>query len=171
MPKASILFDSDFLVAAFTRYRRQHRGRLLIAGIKIIGAVVFVAAATILFWAGKPFEAFLAVLFVGLIVASNSLNRWQVKRGMAKSPFRNDQLTIQLDEKGFHAFSSKQDVKLSWEVFTRVAHFSDGFLLFQGPKMFNWIPFSSLDSCDIAELDALLRRKVQEHKIVEQAAT
>lgn len=89
---------------------------------------------------------------------------------MAKSPFRNDQLTIQLDEEGFHAFSSKQDVKLSWEVFTRVAHFRDGFLLFQGPKMFNWIPFSSLDHCDIAELDALLRRKVQEHKIVEQAA-
>ena len=64
MPTASILFNSDFLEAAFTRYRRQHRLRLLIAGVKIVGAVVFGAAATILFWAGKPFEALLAVLFV-----------------------------------------------------------------------------------------------------------
>lgn len=88
---------------------------------------------------------------------------------MAKSPFNGEELTIKFDEEGFHASSSKQDVKLRWGVFTRVAHFSDGFLLFQGPALFNWIPFSAVEHSEIPDLEALLREHIKEHKIVEQA--
>ena len=86
---------------------------------------------------------------------------------MRKSPYENDELTIQISEDGYHATSSKQDVKLQWNAFTRVAHFSDGFLLFQGPKMFNWIPFCSLAPSEIAEVERLLKKHIQEHEIVE----
>lgn len=66
------------------------------AGAKIGGAVFFVAAAAVLFREGKLLEGALAILFVGLIAASNFLNRWQIRRWMATSPFGNEELTIQL---------------------------------------------------------------------------
>jgi len=91
-----------------------------------------------------------------------------MRRSFKKSPYLDDDVVIEFTDAGFHAHSSKQDTKLQWSAFTKVAHFSDGFLLFQGPKFFNWIPFSSLESPSQAvELATLLRSKITEHKVVE----
>jgi hypothetical protein len=168
MPTASIRYDAEFLGAALKRFRRQHPARIASTLVRSVGGIVFGAAAAFLFWVGQPMEALMALLVCLLAVFAGTLNQWLVRRSMAKSPFNGDQLTINFDADGFHAFSKKQDVRLRWEVFTRVAHFRDGFLLFQGPKLFNWIPFSAIEGSAISDLDRLLREHIKEHKIVEQ---
>lgn len=163
-----IKYDADFLESALDRYRRQHFGRLLIAGVKIVGTVIFGFASVFLFWVGEPLKASVPLIIVAVAILSGPLDQWLVRRAMAQSPFKDDELTIEFNDEGFHARSSKQDVNLRWEVFTKVAHFRDGFLLFQGPKLFNWVPFSALKHAEVSELDALLHKHVDEHKIVEQ---
>ncbi len=167
MPTAIIRYDSEFLGVALKRFRRQHPAHIASTLVRLVGGIAFGAAAVFLVWVGQPMEALMALLLCLLAIFAGTLNQWFVRRSMAKSPFNGDELTINFDADGFHAFSKKQDVKLRWEVFTRVAHFRDGFLLFQGPKLFNWIPFSAIEDSAIPNLDSLLREHIQEHKIVE----
>jgi hypothetical protein len=132
---------------------------------------VFLAAASIVgFATGDPGKACIFLAFAVGVAFSGHLDRWLIRRSLAKSPFRDDELTITFDEVGFHASSAKQDVKLRWEVFSRVAHFQDGVLLFQGPRTFNWIPFSAMAPGHAAKLDLLLREHIKQHKIVQAAA-
>lgn len=171
MPTARIRYDAEFLGAALKRFRRQHPARIVSTLVRSAGGIIFGAAAVFLFWIGQPMEALIALLIFLLAIFAGTINQWLVRRSMAKSPFNGDELTINFGVDGFHAFSKKQDVKLRWEVFTRVAHFRDGFLLFQGPKLFNWIPFSAIQDSAIQDLDNLLRKHIKEHKIVEQKST
>ncbi|MBX3734944.1 MAG: YcxB family protein [Verrucomicrobiae bacterium] len=171
MPTASIKFTSDYLIAAFQRYRRQHRGRYVGLAIKLLALALLAPLAFWMFWQehlviGGLFAALSVFMFF-----AHHVDYWLARRSFTKSPYRDEDVLIEFTDAGFHARSPKQDTKLQWSAFTKVAHFRDGFLLFQGPKFFNWIPFSSLGSpSQAAELSAFLRSKISEHKIVEPSA-
>ena len=151
----------------FQRYRRQHRARFSGLAIKFLSFILLMPIAIWMLWRGYVFiGAFLAVLGISMFFAHH-LDYWLARRSFKKSPYRDEHLTIELTDQGFHALSEKQDVKLSWSVFTKVVQFNDGFLLFQGPKWFNWIPVSSLsDSSQAAELESLLRSKIREYRVM-----
>lgn len=171
MPTASIKFTSDFLIEAFQRYRRQHRGRYVGLAIKLLALAGLAPIAIWMFWQG---HIVIGILFAALSVFmffAHHIDFWLARRSFRKSPYRDEDVTIELTEAGFHARSPKQDTKLQWSAFTKVAHFKDGFLLFQGPSFFFWIPLSSLaGASEAGELQAILRSKISEHKIVEPAA-
>jgi hypothetical protein len=168
MPIANIHFTSDFLVEAFQRYRRQHRGRSVILAIRLLAFPVLALVALALFWQGDIAEGLYFAAFIVFLFFAHHIDSWLIRRTFRKSPYRDDHLTIEFSEAGFHTHSPIQDTKLQWSVFTRVTHFRDGFLLFQGPKAFNWIPVSSLESAtQVAELETLLRSRVQEHRIIQ----
>jgi hypothetical protein len=171
MPTASIKFTSDFLIEAFRRYRRQHRGRYVGLAIKLLALVLLAPIAVFMFWQEHVlFGVFFAALGVFMFFAHH-VDYWLARRSFRKSPYRDEDMIIEFSDAGFHARSPKQDTRLQWSAFTRVAHFRDGFLLFQGPRFFNWIPVSSLGSpSQAAELAALLRSKIAEHRIVEPCA-
>ncbi len=169
VPVANIRYDADFLDIAFKRYRRQHPAWPAVLFIKAAGLLVLMPAAILLFWTGEPMPALVALAFSILILSSGLLERWRLKWAIAKSPFKDDDLRITFSADGFHASSPKQDVKLTWPIFTRVAHFKDGFLLFQGPKLFNWIPFSALEPSGLEELENLLHTHIKKHKVIKPA--
>jgi hypothetical protein len=168
MPTATIKFTSDFIIEASIRYRGQHRGRYVALGIKLLALVLLAPLALWMFWQE---HVLIGVFFVALSVFmffAHHVDYWLARRSFRKSPYRDEDVIIEFTDAGFHARSPKQDTKLHWSAFTRVAHFSDGFLLFQGPKFFNWIPLSSLGSpAQATDLAALLRSNIAEHKIVE----
>lgn len=170
MPTASIKFTSDYLVEACRRYRRQHRGRYASLALKLLALALLAPVAV---WLVKQGHIAVGVVFAALGVfmfLAHHVDHWLARRSFRRSPYRDEDLTIEFSEAGFHAQSPKQDVRLRWSAFTTVAHFSDGFLLFQGPKLFTWIPLSSLArASESAELDALLRARIPEHRIVEPA--
>jgi len=171
MPTASIKFTSDFLIAALQRYRRQHRGKYVGLAIKLVALALLAPLAIWMFWHGHVVIAlFFAALSIFMFLAHH-VDYWFARRSFRKSPYRDEDVTIEFSDAGFHARSPKQDTKLQWSAFTRVSHFRDGFLLFQGPKFCNWIPLSSLSSpSEAAELETLLRSKIQDHRIVEPGA-
>ena len=168
MPTATIDFNSDFLIEMLKRYRRQHSDRRLGLIIKILGVIVLTPVAVSLFWQGLIWLGLFISAWIILIFAAHLVDYWLARRAFVKSPFRNQLLTIEFTEDGFHALSPIEDTKLQWCVFTEVVHFPDGVLLFKGPKVFNWIPFSSIsDAQQIQELENLLREKVAKHRIID----
>ncbi len=92
----------------------------------------------------------------------------QLRKSFQQSPFRDELLRIELRDDGFHAKGDISTVDLHWSAFTKVVHFEDGFLLFQGPQVANWIPVRYLeDAAALADLEALLDANIAEHKVVE----
>jgi hypothetical protein len=167
MPLASIDINSDFFIEMLKRYRRQHGGRRFGLVIKVLGIVVLTPIATALFWQGRFLLGLFISAWIVLLLFAHLLDYWLTRKAFLKSPFRDELLTIEFTESGFHATSPIQDTKLQWCVFTEVVHFQDGFLLFQGPRIFNWIPFSTIsDVQQIRELEKLLRAKVEKHRII-----
>jgi len=169
MPTASIKFTSDHLVAALQRYRQQHRGRHVGLVIKLFALVIL---APIALWLLREGYIMTGVLFLALcpfVFVAHHLDYWLARRSFSKSPYRDQDVTIEFTDQSFHSRSPKEDCKLQWSVFTKVVHFRDGFLLFQGPRSCSWIPLASLGNpAQAVELDALLRAKITEHKVVER---
>ena len=165
MPTATIKFSPEFLVEAMKRCRAQNRARLVILVIKLVSLAILAPIALWLFLQGYHSTGIGFALVSVFMFYAQHLDFWWAKHSFRKSPYLNDVLAIEFSEGGFHARSPKQDVKLQWSVFTKVVHFKDGFLIFQGPGAANWIPISSLgDSAQAIELEMLLREKVREHK-------
>ncbi len=169
MVTTTIQFSPEFLVESLKRYRLQHRGRLAVFGVKLVALLVFGPIAVLLALTGHAGAGAGLAAFSLFVFFAHHLDFWWAKHSFLKSPYLNDVLVIEFSEVGFHARSPKQDVKLQWSVFTKVVHFKDGFLLFQGPKVVNWIPFSAFENSEqVSELDQLIRQKIQEHKVVGQ---
>lgn len=169
MPTAFIKFTPDFQIAALQRYSDQRRGRHVRLAIKLLALVLLAPHVVWMFWQEQfVIGVFFAALSVFVFFA-HRVDYWFAQRVFMKSPYRDEDVLIEFTDDGFHSRSSKQDTKLQWSAFTQVAHFRDGFMLFHGPKFFNWIPFSSLESpSKAAELRTLLQSKIAEHKIIEE---
>jgi YcxB-like protein len=168
MAVASFKFTPDYLIEGLRRYRRQHRARWLIRACKVICGLLSALLAGLAFSRGPwPLGMFFVALCVVLFLAPR-IDDWVARRSFRKSPYQNDDFVIELTESGVQTRSQKQDAKLQWPAFTRVVHFRDGFLLFQGPRFFNWIPARALaEASQVAELEALLRLRIREHRVVE----
>lgn len=172
MPCASIKCASDYLIAAFQRYRRQHRARHVRLAIKFFAIALLLPVAVWNYLQAKYSDAALGAALSVVVFFAHHVDYWLVRRSLKQSPYRDEDVLIEFNDAGFHARSPKQDTQLQWAAFTMVAHFRDGFLLFQGPRVFNWIPISSLGSASqAAELSALLRSKISDHRIIEPSAT
>ena len=56
------------------------------------------------------------------------------------------------------------NTRLKWSVCTSARRLADGFLLFQGPRRFNWLPFSAITEGSIEEAEELIRGNVSNYK-------
>ncbi|MEY2467028.1 MAG: hypothetical protein QOD03_1549 [Verrucomicrobiota bacterium] len=160
MIKARIKFSPEFLTEAMVRYRQQHRTRWLLTLIKIISFLLLVALGVFITSEGEWIIGLFFAMISALLLFSQRIGLWWMRRSFLKSPFYNEDLTIEISHEAYHVKGSKQDSKLSWSLFSKIVCMPDGFLLFQGPSFFNWIPYSALeDPNQREELKALLRDK------------
>jgi len=162
-----ILIDDDFLIQAFRKYRRQHGARYVLLAVKSVGAALLLAVSAF----GVVMEMWGLVAFlvplVFLMFSGHLIDFWRMKRRFRKSPFRNDEAAITLTPDGLHTVSPKSESRQTWAVFTRARRFSDGFILFQGPGLFNWLPDAALTDGTPHEVDAMVRDNVKDYKVVE----
>ena len=116
----------------------------------------------------------LGLFFVGLcflLLFGHHIDLWLARRSLSKWAFRDETVTINFTDEGFHARSPKQETMLRWSSFTKAVQFRDGFLLFHGPASFHWIPTTSLAApSDVSALERLLRDKIAEYKILDPRA-
>lgn len=158
-----IATDEDFYIEAFKKFSlsRSKKVRYLSIFIKILAICYFV------FFIAKFLsqEAYaLALLMFGLsliVLSVDKIGQYVIKRNLRKSPHANEENIIYFSEDGFHSKSDNADTKLKWSTFTKFKRFDDGFLLFQGPKVFNWLPDTSLsDPTQLSVMETLLKKYV-----------
>ena len=101
----------------------------------------------------------------------NHIDYLIIKYCNRKSPHVSENVEITLSEKGFHAVSSKSETKAKWSIFTKAVAFRDGFLLFQGPRLFNWLPSDKITEGNIENLIDLIKANIHKYKVIEQPAS
>lgn len=157
------IFSEEFLIEATRRYRRQLAWRRIFYGLKSVLAFLLLAFGTLLVVMAKwslfvPFAIFAAVLFVGW-----PIDVWFMRRRFRNSPFHNDEIAITFSDEGLHVTGRSSDTRSSWSLVTKVRRFHDGFLLFQGPYVFHWLPdTAATDPTDVSGLEKLVRAHVQD---------
>jgi hypothetical protein len=149
--------NERYFEEAFARYYSQLRIRKFFAAVKWIGIVVLSAAAAMAFiqqeWLGV---AFLAAI-IAVVLYSQRIDRFVRSRQLQRSPFINEDVDILLADSGFEATSPSTSLRLAWSAFTNAVRFSDGWLLFSGPRLFRWLP----DSSSVAgSADSLVRKHI-----------
>ena len=145
--------DEEFYVEGFKRFRASKKLRYVFTFVKTIGLLIFSFAIWALFSKQAYGLASSAIVFSLIIVFGHKIDQYILKRNVRKSPHVNEELVVSFSEEGFHAKSETTDMKLKWNAFTNLVRVEDGFLLFQGPKFYNWLPDKSLS--DPSKLEAI----------------
>ncbi|MEI7957814.1 MAG: YcxB family protein [Verrucomicrobiota bacterium] len=170
MVEFEFLFSDEFLVEMFRIYRRSRPWALWWLVLKVVLAVVLLGLMVLLIahCAFLPALGAIAVLgiFFAVLLFAQRIDEWLMVRRFRKSPFRNKRVHIHLSTEGFTSKWDTGETRLDWAVFTSARRFLDGFLLFQGPGVFNWLPFERITFGSITEVDELIRAKIQDFKSV-----
>jgi hypothetical protein len=93
------------------------------------------------------------------------LDRFILARRRRKSPFWNQSVRIELDEEALRESSELAASSARWEAFTRCIGVRDGFLLYQGPYVFYWLPITAFfDGPQREAMAEFLKRKVKKYE-------
>ncbi|GHA13934.1 hypothetical protein GCM10008090_24640 [Arenicella chitinivorans] len=145
--------DECYYVEGFKRYRKTKPLRHVFLLIKLLGLTLF----SFLIWVliSEKVFSFAAIIFAMclIIVFSYKIDHLVIKRNVRNSPYGNEDAVLTFSEHGLYSKSDKAEVKLGWDVFTKAIRVKDGFLLFQGPKHYNWLPDNKLTNH--AQLDQI----------------
>lgn len=167
MLTASIKFDSAFLAEVLRRYRQQHMTARTVLICKLVVLVVLIPSVVEMFLIRYSAVGLVLATLGVLFFLIRPVLEWFTARSFKKSPFYDEEIQIEITDDGYHATSPRQDVMLKWSAFTKVDHFRDGFLLYQGPQVCNWLPLSSLhDPSEAKALEELLRAKIPRYRVV-----
>ena len=171
MIKLIFRFDEKFLIDGFKKYRRQHAVRNTWFVLKIILSILFVILAIISAYHGDYKLIFFFAAVIIIMLFGHEIDYLLIKYRSRKSPHVNEDVEITLNENGFQAVSSKSETKSKWSIFTKAVAFRDGFLLFQGPRLFNWLPLNKISEGNIEKLIDLIKTNIQNYKVIEQPAS
>lgn len=160
---AHVRFSEDVLLQGLARNIRAKRGRWGTRLLWILALTVFAVLGVALntsVWAA----AVAVVAGAAYLMAMKRLQGCHIRRRFRKSPFCGEDLAFEFGEHEVRVTSPQQDVKLQWSVFTKAVRFEDGFLLMQGPSVFNWIPAAAfVDPSHIDAMDAHLKANIAKY--------
>ncbi len=159
--------NDAFLTDAFQRHHSQHSLYRVFAVIRIIGIVVLMLCSLALVVAGEWSMAILTLGMASFIPLSRKFDHFCRARTIKKLPFWNEVSVTEFSDEGLKSNSSNGSSDLSWQAFTRVLRFPDGFLLYQGPSYFHWLPDSSLvEGFKAQDAEVFLRKHLADYQVI-----
>ena len=139
-----INYTPEFVIDSSRRLRSLTISGGLLCTSMYVAFVDCVLNSLLAIFGGRiPLGTFWAA-FAAYWALSGAFNQWWTKRNLLRSPFINEKVQLEFSNAGLRATSTSQDTKLTWDVFTKVVRFDDGFLLLQGPGLCTWIPFHAI---------------------------
>jgi hypothetical protein len=156
-------YDDPHLMEGHKRRRTVERARTGSSYMRVIGLLASVVLIVLAALNERWFFVLLLVLLAIFIIVADLIDEMTFKNWIENSPFRGDTILITLDENGVMARGPKSDVIFGWEAFTRVVRFPDGFLLYQGPKVWIWLPQRTLQEGTLQYVGDLLREKIADY--------
>lgn len=159
-PVFEFTFSEAILIEMFRRYRRCQKLRRYAAFLKVVLGFFLIALIAVCVLAKTYLGASVIAVFFALLVFAQRLDEWMIGRRFRKSPYRDERLKIQLSPEGFAVRGTITSAQLTWAAFTGARRFADGFLLYQGPGVFNWLPFGAIVEGTVDEAEALIRAHI-----------
>lgn len=158
-------FSEEHLLTSVLRYRQQLAWRRPFLGLKWVLASALFLLLLFAAYMGIPLLSGVFGAIIGVMLLGWPIDAWLMRRRFRKSPFRDENYQFVLSDDGAHVVSQNSDTRIAWAVFTKARQFSDGFLLFQGPGLFNWLPDSAAftPAC-LAEAEQLIRAHVTDFR-------
>jgi len=164
MPAYEFKFTEDFLVEANRRNRsvdpRLRRVKWIQYGFVICGIFAVIYGSV-----KQEYDDMAAgiasIIFFG---GGFQIGEFFLRRNFRKSPYCNDQVSLTLDTEGLHGTGQSSSVDIKWAMVTQARRLPDGYLVSQGPHMFNWLPDSALVAGAPEDTERLLREHVTNFK-------
>lgn len=168
MPSARFVLVADeaYFDEAFVRFRRQLRWRIWMWVATFFLALVVATVAAWSVFQGHAVTATCMILLAVFVVVSPWIDRWLVRRHVRKLPHCGDTLTITLSEQGLHSTAARAEGHLQWSCFTKARRFPDGLMLFQGPRIYHWLPDRSADPDGPQTAEELARAQLADFRVV-----
>ncbi len=159
--------DEVFFTSAFQRHYKQHALSRFFSTIRAMGIIVFtlcaMTAAVQKYW----LPAFVTLGLALLILLSRKLDHFWLLWNLKKSPFWDEETVMEISDVGLKTSSNKGNADLAWQAFTRALRFPDGFLLYQGPSVFYWLPDSTLaEGFNAQDTEAVLRKHIANFRVI-----
>ncbi len=156
--------NDAFFTDAFQRHYSQHFLYRVFSVIRVSGIVVLVLCSLALAVAREWSLAVLTLGMASFIPLSRKFDHFCRRRKIRKSPFWNEVSVTELSDEGLKSNSHKGNADLTWQAFTRGLRFPDGFLLYQGPSLFYWLPDSALvEGFNADDAEAILREHLADY--------
>jgi hypothetical protein len=156
-------FSETFLVETFLRARRC-RSTTYTAFAKVLLGVCLAASVLGCLWKGLYSGAATFALFLVWFVLADRIDDWIITKNFRTSPHCGDRIRIEVSADGLTGGGADGTSLRGWQVFTAGRRLSDGFLLFQGPGVYTWLPVNAIVSGSDQEVDGLLRSHVADYK-------
>jgi hypothetical protein len=153
-------FTDEFRMTANRRHQSLQPWRRIPPEKSGIVSLIFLALGVVSALSG---DSMLFIFFAGvaaIVLVMGLLGMSRARRRMQSSPYRNDQVVFSVSEQGVYVVGRHSEMRLAWPLLTKAVRFDDGWLLFQGPYVVNWLPDSAATAADTV---AVATRLIKEH--------
>jgi hypothetical protein len=164
MTTFEFILSESFLIEAFRRARRCNAFTKYAVGLKIVLGLCLLGLILYSLQGRLYGVTMVLTLFLLLLIFGYHIDERMICRRFRKSPYRDERVKMELSENGLAATGDKSNVQSSWAVITSARQFDDGFLLFQGPGVYNWLPVSAIVAGNEQEVDDLIKTHVSDYK-------
>ena len=144
------------------RYKSTQTSRRLFEVLKWTTLVLTSAFVAVLFYLNEPLiGGFFGLIIIWCLFAPK-LDKCLMANRLRKNPGFGSQVNFQFTQEGFRLSGKHGEGFLKWSAFSHAKILSDGILLFQGPRVFNWVPFSKIVEGSESELKNLVQAHVSQ---------
>ena len=165
MIQSEVVLSDAHLLEGLRRHQDLKFTRKAVFAFKGVCLAALLGIAGVMFFGVKSIWGGLLMLGFGvLLIFSRAVDRWILRYRFRKSPYRDRRVKIEFADEGLRTTSELADSVIRWEAYSRAVRVQTGFLLYQGPNAFTWLPATSFERS--ANLDAVaecFRRNVKEY--------
>ena len=135
MIRIRLEFTGEHMVEGYQRYLMQSRVRFVwwvLTGVSVVGAIVLMAMGMIAWGAG---------VLIGFGVGLGLFRvAWQKRRErLMDSPFKGTAVDLEFGDLGLNVSGEDQAMRIGWRNVRKAVRFSDGLMVFVGPRAYVWV--------------------------------
>jgi len=153
-------FTADVLVEGLRRWRAMNSSMPMVWLYRMLIVAFCISLCGITFNSRYPWLSLAVCFGGGYLILKPWFDEWQTRSNFRQSPYRDENVVVALTDEGFNTTGDVSRTGLTWQAFTKAVRFRDGFLLLQGPNVFNWLPDHALTEGKVEEIEQLLLKHV-----------
>ena len=166
MVEYKINANEDYVVETWKRHFMCSKTRTPVLMLKIaLGLMLFLLIIFSLSLPDYLMTCLMTVLLI-LLIFGKTIDYWRMKKSVKKHPLLLKTHNLQLSEAGIASNHETGQGNTTWQAFEKAIRLDDGFLLYQGPKVFFWLPDIALTSGNLDDAKAWIQTRITQYNEV-----